>query len=93
MPKYTWLATGGKSQLTPEKLSILKDRKIIAFPNIDAHQHWTDKLQTLNTQTGLNITISDILQKHATPQDRQSNIDIADWLIRWRTTTPSSNSS
>ncbi len=88
MPKYTWLATGGKSQLNPDKLSVLKGRKIIAFPDIDAHRHWTAKLQTLNTQIGLNITISDILQQHATPQDRQSNIDIADWLIRWRTNTP-----
>ncbi len=91
MPKYTWLATGGKSQLKPEKLEALKGRKVIAFPDVDAYQEWTVKLQTLNTQTGLNITVSDILQRQATDRDRQSHIDIADWLIRWRTNTPDSS--
>ncbi len=84
MPKYIWLATEGKSQLKPEKLEALKGRKVIAFPDVDAFQEWTVKLQTLNTQTGLNITVSDILQCQATDRDRQSHIDIADWLIRWR---------
>ena len=35
MPQYLWLATGGKSELTSERLSSLKGRKIIVFPDID----------------------------------------------------------
>lgn len=35
MPQYLWLATGGKSGLTSERLSSLKGRKIIVFPHID----------------------------------------------------------
>ena len=30
--EYIWLATGGKSQLKPEKLSVLKDRQVMGDP-------------------------------------------------------------
>ena len=40
MPQYLWLATGGKSGLTSERLSSLKGRKIIVFPDIDAFKDW-----------------------------------------------------
>ena len=36
MPQYLWLATGGKSQFN-SRLTVLKGRKIIAFPDIDAY--------------------------------------------------------
>ena len=60
MPKYIWLATGGKSQLKPEKLSVLKDRKVIAFPDVDGYQEWKEKLSKIE---GLTITVSDVLEK------------------------------
>ena len=81
MPKYIWLATGGKSQLSPEKLSVLRGRKVIAFPDVDGYQQWKEKLSSI---AGLNITVSDVLEKNATDRDRRDHIDIADWLIRWR---------
>ena len=39
MPQYLWLATGGKSQFN-SRLTVLKGRKIIAFPDIDAYHDW-----------------------------------------------------
>ena len=81
MPKYIWLATGGKSQLKPEKLSVLKDRKVIAFPDVDGYQEWKEKLSKIE---GLTITVSDVLEKNATDKERLNHIDIADWLIKWR---------
>lgn len=85
MPKYIWLATGGKSQLSEEKLKVLQGRKVIAFPDIDAHEEWTRKLTAI---PGLQITVSPILQQHASEQDRQDHIDIADWLIRYLIAPP-----
>ncbi len=85
MPKYIWLATGGKSQLKPEKLEALKGRNIIAFPDVDAFHEWTAKLEKL---ANLSITVSDLLERNATDTDRKAHIDIADWLIRWRTENP-----
>ena len=81
MPRYIWLATGGKSQLSPEKLAVLRGRKVIAFPDADGYRQWTEKLSSI---VGLAITVSDILEKHATGIDSRDHIDIADWLIRWR---------
>lgn len=82
MPKYIWLATGGKSQLSAERLTALKGRKVIAFPDVDGYNEWQEKLSKIE---GLTITVSDVLEKNATDKERYAHIDIADWLIKWRT--------
>lgn len=80
MPDYIWLATGGKSQLSPDRLAVLKGRKVIAFPDIDGFDTWLQKL----SDTGLDITVSPILDQNATAEEREAHIDIADWLIEHR---------
>lgn len=42
MSKYIWLATGGKSQFN-ERLNVLQSRDIIAFPDVDGYETWTEK--------------------------------------------------
>ena len=89
LPKFLWLATGGKSQLG-DKLLVLQGRKIVAFPDVDGFELWSQKLSnyvipglTGNLPTGhLDVTVSPILQQNATPEDIENHIDIADWLIR-----------
>ena len=80
MPQYTWLATGGKSGLSSERLSSLKGRKIIAFPDVDAFKDWQQKIFTF---PHLDIRISRLLEDNATPEDRAVHIDLADWLIKY----------
>ena len=80
MPQYTWLATGGKSGLTSERLSSLKGRKIIVFPDVDAFKDWQQKIFTF---PHLDIRISRLLEDNATPEDREAHIDLADWLLRY----------
>ena len=80
MPQYTWLATGGKSGLTSERLSSLKNRKIIVFPDVDAFKDWQQKIFTF---PHLDIRISRLLEDNATPEDRAAHIDLADWLIKY----------
>ena len=82
MPQYLWLATGGKSGLTSERLSSLKGRKIIVFPDIDAFKDWQQKIFTL---PHLDIRISRLLEDNATPADRAAHIDLADWIIQFLT--------
>ena len=77
-PEYLWLATGGKSQLN-DRLQVLKGRKIVAFPDVDGYQEWKEKLSQIQD---LDITVSDILEKSATEEDRINHVDIADLLIR-----------
>ena len=61
-------------------LLVLKGRKIIAFPDIDGFQDWTEKLARF---PDLGITVSPILNQNATAEDLENHIDIADWLIRY----------
>lgn len=84
MPRYLWVATGGKSCLN-DRLNVLKGRKVVAFPDVDGFQEWSDKLSKLD---GLDITVSPVLQQIATPEDLEAHIDIADWLIRYRSGVP-----
>ncbi len=81
LPQYLWLATGGKSQLNPERLSVLKGREVIAFPDIDAIETWKQKLTSF---PHLNIKISDYITRHATAKDYESHIDLADLLLKCR---------
>ena len=84
MHQYLWLATGGKSCIN-DRLLVLQGRKIIAFPDIDGFKEWTEKLAKYPQ---LGITVSPILQQNATAEDLEANIDIADWLIRYRHSRP-----
>ena len=79
MPRFLWLATGGKSMIN-ERLLVLKGRKVVAFPDIDGYDEWQRKLAEYPQ---LSITISPILQHNSTQADRDAHIDIADWLIRY----------
>ena len=78
MPKYVWLATGGKSCVN-DRLLVLSGHKVVAFPDVDGYQEWIEKLAKYPS---LDITVSPILQQNATPEDLANHIDIADWLIR-----------
>ena len=73
LPKYIWLATGGKSQFNV-RLSVLKGRTIIAFPDVDGYDLWRRKAAEMPE---LQITVSDLLERVATPEDRKNHIDIA----------------
>ena len=77
IPQYIWVATGGKSQLG-DKLAVLRGRDVIAFPDSDAYDEWSQKLVGI---PGVSIKISDYLEKNATEADRQAKVDIADLLL------------
>ena len=79
-PDYVWLATGGKSQLSIDKLKVLKGRTVIMFPDVDGFEYWANKAEELKT-IGCKVIVSDLLEKNATDEDRANKIDIADWLI------------
>jgi len=78
-PQYVWLATGGKSQLSIDKMKVLTGRTVIMFPDVDAYQEWAEKSKEL---TFCKVIVSDLLEKNATQEDRDSKIDLADWLTR-----------
>lgn len=79
-PEYNWLATGGKSQMSAEKLSVLKGKEVIAFPDSDGYEVWAQKCKELR-KYGIVINVSDYLQKVATEEQKKAKVDIADLLL------------
>ena len=79
-PGFVWLATGGKSQLAPDKMSVLRGRRVVAFPDIDGVAEWKAKAVELS-RVGIDIAVSDIIERGATREERQRKIDIADWML------------
>ena len=89
MPRFLWLATGGKSQIN-DRLLVLKGRTVVAFPDIDGYDEWERKLADYSD---LDIRISPVLQQNSTKADREAHIDIADWLLRSLCVMPGSGAS
>lgn len=46
-PSVLWLATGGKQGLTEQRLSVLRGRQILLFPDMDALEDWRLKAEAL----------------------------------------------
>ncbi len=67
------------------KLGVLRGRKVIAFPDVDAYDLWNEHLPPLG------IAVSDLLERTATEDERQRKIDIADRIIAERLSGCQSN--
>jgi len=80
-----WLATGGSSNLSIQALQPLKGHRIIIFPDTDptgsTFQEWLKIAQDAGKQFGHPITVSDLLERHASDDQKHRKIDIADFLI------------
>jgi hypothetical protein len=90
-PHYIWLATGGKGNMQTDRLKALAGRNVTLFPDTDAtgstFQDWSNKAKEMRAYCN-NVYVSDILEKHATAEDKADKIDIADWLISYLTLHP-----
>jgi hypothetical protein len=85
-PQFIWLATGGKhgcKWTTPTVLSVLKGRHITLWPDIKAYDDWKLKADELS-KSGLQVTISNLLEQVGTEIEREAGLDIADYLVRFK---------
>lgn len=76
MPDYLWLATGSLNEFKASKLSVLKGRRVVAFPDLGAYEHWRKKASAFD----IPIEISNYLEKNATETQRKEGLDITDFL-------------
>jgi hypothetical protein len=81
LPRFVWLATMGLSYLTPDRLSPLKGRRIVLFPDAGAFSQWQAKADELR-QLSFDITVSKKLENLATEAERAAGLDLADVLLR-----------
>jgi hypothetical protein len=76
---YIWLATGGIANLSYERMKVLRNRKVVLFPDLGAFDLWSQKAKEF--KKWLDIRVSDYLEKIATPEEREQKLDLADYLI------------
>ncbi len=79
-PQYLWLATGGKSQLSEDKMRVLIGRSVVFFPDVDGYEEWTERVSHFSFLASKQV--SELLQRTATDADREAKIDIADLILR-----------
>lgn len=85
MPHMVWLAAGSLTNLNPERCAALAGRTVYLFPDLNAFDKWKQKAEELNaTVPGAVFHVSDLLERKATAEERESGLDIADYLIRFK---------
>lgn len=82
--KVLWMATGGLTALTIDILRPLRGHQVILFPDTDlygdAYNKWLATATEASKLFGHPITVSDILERHASEDQKSRKIDIADFI-------------
>jgi hypothetical protein len=75
---YIWLSTGSLVQFNYERISPLKGRKIVVYPDTDAHEKWVEKAKMLSTHIQTKIHVSELLRESISTEKYQDGLDLAD---------------
>ena len=89
---FIWLAVGALSYLNEERMTPLKGRNVILFPDLSkdgsAFARWSRTAEQLRAH-GYNVTISDFLELRATEAQKIAGYDLADYLLdQWNEYPP-----
>jgi hypothetical protein len=80
-PRYIWLASGSLEGLNWDKCKVLKDRRVILYPDVNGYSKWRQKAREMNLRLpAARFTVDDTLERTANWYERRQGIDIAD---RW----------
>lgn len=79
-----WMAAGGLEQLNIDKLRPLVDRQVILYPDTDpegeTYKKWYDIAWRAMSELEMKISICDVLEKNATPEQKEAKIDLVDFI-------------
>lgn len=83
-PEFIWLAIGSKQSLKVERLQILAGRRVVLYPDADGFTVWQEVAKDARRQ-GIDVRVSNLIETHATPQQKANGYDLADYLISEQT--------
>lgn len=78
--EFIWLAAGNANGLNYEKTKVLNGREVILYPDLGQYKNWEKKIPSLNKNA--TYTISEVLEKKSTDEDKRNGLDLADYLIK-----------
>ena len=92
-PQYVWLAAGGLGEVQVDKFRPLRGHKVIMFPDTDpegvAYKRWHEAAQRVMQQPfwedSSPIRVSNVLERHASAEQKARKIDLVDFLFDRRT--------
>lgn len=80
-----WLASGGLSCLSVDMLRPLAGHNVTLFPDTDiggdAYRYWSRIASDATERLGCPFRVSDVLERYASPEQKQHKIDIADFVL------------
>ena len=88
LPDFIWVACdtanglGGEKGGLSEKCNVLKGRDVVLYPDCKAYEFWSKKAQQLSSICN-SVSVSSLIEEHASAQERENGFDIADYLIRF----------
>lgn len=86
IPEYTWLATGGLSNLTPAKCKALQGRSVLLYPDAGCYDTWQKKAEALS-HIG-EFKVSSLLEDKLRNAGIEEGCDLADVLITKKSVDP-----
>jgi len=81
LPQFTWLAVGSLNNLNPEICEALQGRFVILYPDLNGFEKWSDKAKQFTAIA--TFSVSDLLERKATEEEKKKGLDLADYLIRY----------
>jgi len=85
LPEYICLATGGKhgAKWTEKNVcKVLAGRKVVLYPDLGAYDAWKGKGLLMAAVAGCRVSVSNILEKNATMEEKEQGLDLADFLLK-----------
>ena len=81
LPQFIWLATGSLNNLNLKICQPLKGHAAAIFPDLNGFDKWCEKAKSLSSD--INFSVSNLLERKATENERLQGLDLADYLIRF----------
>ena len=84
-PQYLWMAVGGLTELSAEKLFPLRNRRVVLFPDTDAtgqsYALWHRIAGEAKIRYHARIFVSSVLELNASSEQKKQKIDLVDFLF------------
>ncbi|MBP6871487.1 MAG: hypothetical protein KBC43_05725 [Bacteroidales bacterium] len=81
LQQFTWLAVGSLNNLNLEICEALLGRFVVLFPDLKGFEKWSDKAKQFSAIA--TFSVSDLLERKATEEEKKKGLDLADYLIRY----------